>query len=204
MLQRIAVEPGHRGPTVALTTTKRVVPFRQQPCALLIEALSVAAERRRDPRRRRRELSGGLEHAISLVHVLCNEAGITDDVTLAAAVLHDTLVETQATYMEMRRQFGPVVAEVVAELADDVDGPVKDRPALRLQGGGSLSHRSKLIRLAQQVVSVRELAPDAEQPHRHRLPASFDAIRSIVENLRGTHATLEYLFDEECTRFQAA
>lgn len=203
MLQRIAVEPGHRGPTVAFTATKRVVPFRQQPCALLIEAFAVAAEKRRDPQRRSHEPAPStIEHAISLVHVLCNEAGITDDVTLAAAVLHDTMSETRITYMELRRQFGPVVAEAVAELTDDVDGQLRDRPVVRLQGTGGLGHRAKLIRMAIQIVAIRELARMWDGSMTGPAAATVSALKGIVDGLRGTHATLECLFDEECLRFQ--
>lgn len=202
MLQRIAVEPGHRGPTVAITT-KRVVSFRQhqQPCALLIEALALAAEKRRDPRRRRRDASGGtLEHAINLVHILCNEAGITDEVTLAGSVLFDTIADTQLTYGDLRRQFGPVLAEVVAELTEDSPAPLKDRPAIRLQAGGSLGHRGRLIRLASLVAAARELARDSQAEQTAEERAAFDALRTAVDGLRGTHATLEYLFDEEYYR----
>ncbi|MFO1319160.1 MAG: hypothetical protein U1F52_06060 [Burkholderiales bacterium] len=202
MLQRIAVEPGHRGPTVAITT-KRVVSFRQhqQPCALLIEAFAIAAEKRRDPRRRRREASGGtLEHAITLVHILCNEAGITDDVTLAGSVLFDTISETQLTYGDLRRQFGPVLAEVVAELTEESSAPLKDRPAIRLQAGGTYSHRARLIKLASLVAAIRELARDAQGDESMAERAAFDALLAAVDALRGTHATLECLFDEEYYR----
>jgi len=202
MLQRIAVEPGHRGPTVAITT-RRVVPFRQQPCALLIEALSVASERRREARQRRKAGSaGGVDHAISLVHVLCNEAGISDDVTLAAAVLQDTIADTQFSYMELRRQFGPVLADVVAELTDENSGHLKDRPPVRGQSAASQSHRAKLIRLAEQIVALRDFGRDYDGTDDAASIQSRQAIRAIVDELRGTHATLEYLFDEEDARFQ--
>ncbi len=202
MLQRIAVEPGHRGPTVAITT-RRVVPFRQQPCALLIEALSVAATRRRESRRKRKDAgSGGVDHAIALVHVLCNEAGISDDVTLAAAVLQDTIADTQLSYMELRRQFGPVLADVVAELTEEDSDTLKDRPPVRMHGAASQSHRAKLIRLAEQIVAIRDIGRDFDGTDETRTVTSRMAIKTIVEELRGTHATLEYLFDEEDARFQ--
>lgn len=201
MLQRIAVEPGHRGPTVAITT-RRVQPFRQQPYALLIEAFATASERRRDARRRRKDGSAGsLEHAIALVHILCNEAGITDDVTLVAAVLQDTLADTQLRYMDLRRQFGPLVADTVVELTDESSGFLKDRPPLRLHAVGSPSHRAKLITLAQQIAALREMTREPDLPEESA--QTFAALRAEVEEMRGTHATLECLFDEESARVAA-
>jgi guanosine-3',5'-bis(diphosphate) 3'-pyrophosphohydrolase len=200
MLQRIAIAPGHRGPTVAITT-QRVVQFRQQPCALLIEAFATSAERRRERRRAGAAIFGGVEHAIELVHVLCNESGITDDVTLAACVLHDNLRDTHMTYMDLRRQFGPVVAEVVAELADQNSGLLPDRPAVRLHASGSPSHRAKLITLAQQVVAMRDLAGGA-LARGEAGGVSTESLNAVVESLRGTHTTLECLFDEARARLQ--
>lgn len=200
MLERIAIAPGHHGPTVAITNRK-ITQVRQQPGAQLVEALAAVVARRRARRQAGVVASGSIDRAIELVHVLSNEAGISDDVTLAACVLHDNLADTRMSYLDMRRQFGQVVAEVVAELAEATGDDLADRPQLRLHSAGAPSHRAKLITLAAQIVAVRELAGGAAVGA-SRGAATLPVLRAVVDSMRGTHATLESLFDEASTRLQ--
>jgi guanosine-3',5'-bis(diphosphate) 3'-pyrophosphohydrolase len=194
MFQRTLPESGHRTPTPAFAT-KRIGSARQQQYVLFIEALMVASERRF----RARGASGfsSVEHAVALAHVLCNEGGITDDVALASAVLHDIGFDARMAHTELRRQFGPVVAAVVAELAQE-STPRDGAPAI------PLSQRARLVRLGVQVQRIRDLAqlsndatPDLEASTRADATA-------IVEGLRGTHSTLEILFHEECEQASLA
>lgn len=196
MFQRNFPESGHRANTPAFAT-KRIGSARQQQYVLFIEALMVASERRF----RSRGGSGSLsvEHAVQLAHVLCNEGGITDDVTLAAAVLHDIGFDARMAHTELRRQFGPVVAAVVAELAQE---PVQRGAAPAPTA--VLSQRAKLVRLAVQIQRIRDLG----QMTSDATPEIEAAIRSdattIVDGLRGTHSTLEILFHEECEQASLA
>jgi guanosine-3',5'-bis(diphosphate) 3'-pyrophosphohydrolase len=194
MLQKNTFESGHRGATLAFAT-KRVGSPRQQQYVLLVEALAVAAERRYRSRQTAPN-APGVEHAIQLVHILCNEAGITDDVTLSAAVLHDSGCDVRVAYHELRRHFGPVVAAVVAELAPDSPAAGGTEGAAA-PAQPAMSHRARLITIALQILKIRDLArasadltAEADQSARNDAKATVDA-------LRGAHATLECLFDDE-------
>jgi guanosine-3',5'-bis(diphosphate) 3'-pyrophosphohydrolase len=46
--------------------------------------------------------------------VLATEGGVTDLSTLMAAVLHDTVEDTETTYTELADHFGKKVADVVS------------------------------------------------------------------------------------------
>ncbi len=193
MLQRNFPESGHRAATPAFAT-KRIGSARQQQYVLFIEALMVASERRFRSRGGSGPLS--VEHAVQLAHVLCTEGGITDDITLASAVLHDIGFDARMAHTELRRQFGPVAAAVVAELSQE-SMPREGAPTV-------LSQRAKLVRLAVQIQRIRDLA----QMSNDATPEIEAAIRAdattIVEGLRGTHSTLEILFHEECEQASLA
>jgi guanosine-3',5'-bis(diphosphate) 3'-pyrophosphohydrolase len=60
----------------------------------MIDALAFAADKHRRQRRKDAEASPYINHPIALARVLSSEAGITDVKVLAAAVLHDTLGDT--------------------------------------------------------------------------------------------------------------
>ncbi len=70
---------------------------RENDASLLIRAIDFAARKHRMQRRKDREASPYVNHPIALMSVLCVEAGIQDARVLAAAALHDTVEDTEAT-----------------------------------------------------------------------------------------------------------
>lgn len=72
----------------------------------LIHALAFAATKHRDQRRKDAAASPYINHPIALANVLANEAGIDDERVLIAAVLHDTVEDTETTEQELAREFG--------------------------------------------------------------------------------------------------
>ncbi len=173
----------------------------KQHYALLIDALLFAAERHRNLRRKDREASPYINHPIALAHILCNEAGITDEITLAAALLHDTIEDTETTQEELARRFGSAVADIVMEVTDDKSLPSAERKRRQIEHAPSLSRRAKLVKLVDKIANLRDI--DRTPPHDwspERKRDYFDWARSVVDGLRGTHATLEQLFDTAYAR----
>ena len=72
----------------------------------LVDAIAFAADKHRRQRRKDAEASPYINHPIAFPRVLSVEAGLTDAALLAAAVLHDTLEDTETTYEELRERFG--------------------------------------------------------------------------------------------------
>lgn len=200
MLRRIGVEPGYRGPTVALTA-RQPLSFRNQPCVLLVQALDVVALASvRGVPGHEGTADDSLRSGIGLVHILCNEAGITEEATLAAALLHHCLRQISMGYMDLRRRFGPLVADLVCELDQRGAGLLQDRPLSRHSASGVGSHRARMILLATAIMGLRH---PAGVHHGVPVDIDFSALRASVASLRGTHATLEVLFDEELARVVA-
>ncbi len=51
--------------------------------------------------------------------MLADEGGISDPTILCAAVLHDTVEDTDTSKAELVATFGPVIAAIVIEVTDD-------------------------------------------------------------------------------------
>ncbi len=81
-----------------------------------------------------------------------------DDVTLAAALLHDGVEDSELTVAEVRERFGPEVANVVAALTEDerIDDWVERKNALRAQVGAA-GARAVAIYTADKLSNLREL-----------------------------------------------
>src|SRR5437764_9910627 len=91
----------------------------QLNAAQLLRAIAFAADKHRRQRRKDVEASPYINHPIAVATVLAAEGDVSDEPTLLAAALHDTVEDTQTTFLELEEHFGSEVAGVVRELTDD-------------------------------------------------------------------------------------
>lgn len=165
----------------------------------LIAAIAFAAEKHRNQRRKDAEASPYINHPIALANVLANEAGIDDERVLIAAILHDTVEDTETTAQELVKRFGQEVADIVLEVTDDKSLAKDERKRLQVTHARSISRRAKLVKLADKICNVRDIAdcpPANWSTERRREYISWAT--SVVDQLRGVHPELERLFDDAC------
>jgi len=165
---------------------------------LLLRALAFAAHKHRAQRRKDKEASPYINHPIALADVLANEGGVDDAATLAAAVLHDTIEDTETTYLELREHFGREIADVVMEVTDDKSLPKAERKERQVRHAPQLSHRAQLVKLADKICNLRDIisSPPASWPL-ERKQEYFEWARRVIDGVRGAHPRLEQLFDRE-------
>src|SRR5262249_13890290 len=135
-------------------------------------------------------------HPIELARILSVEGGVTDPVVLAAALLHDTIEDTDTTPDELEREFGSAIRAVVEEVTDDKTLPKAERKRLQIEHAAHISSQAKLVKLADKISNVRDVAdsPPANWPLSRRLEY-LDWARQVVDRLRGVHPALEAVFD---------
>lgn len=170
------------------------------PQAVLIDALVFAAHKHRNQRRKVVEASPYINHPIALARVLAVEADVQDEKTLVAAILHDTIEDTETSFEELKERFGKPVAETVAEVSDDKSQSKQRRKDLQIEHAPHLSKRAKLVKLADKICNLRDVAlnPPRDWPLKQR-QEYFDWAKRVVDGMRGAHALLEVLFDQAYT-----
>jgi guanosine-3',5'-bis(diphosphate) 3'-pyrophosphohydrolase len=164
---------------------------------LILRAVAFAAHKHRDQRRKDKEASPYINHPIELAHVLWNEGGVRDPLVIAAALLHDTLEDTETSWQELRGEFGEAIADIVLEVTDTKWIDKKLRKRLQVARARHSSEQARLVKLADKICNLRDLgsrAPDGWSLERKR--EYFDWAKEVVDRLRGTHAELERRFDE--------
>jgi len=168
---------------------------------LLVEAAAFAATKHRDQRRKDAAASPYINHPLELARILAVEGGVSDAQTLAAALLHDTIEDTQTTFEELKERFGAVIADTVAEVTDDNRLPKAERKRLQVLHAPRLTKRAKLVKLADKLANIRDMAdaPPADWSLERRLEYFAWAAR-VVAGLRGTNAKLEAAFDVAMAR----
>ena len=116
--------------------------------------------------------------------------------TLAAAVLHDTLEDTDTTAEELEREFGIEVRRIVEEVTDDKALPKDMRKRLQVEHTPHASAKAKLVKLADKICNIIDVTHDP--------PAHWDRERRlgylgwselVVSGCRGPNAALEQYFD---------
>ncbi len=168
---------------------------------VILRALAFAAEKHRHQRRKDEDASPYINHPIAVADVLVNVGHVRDPVVLCAAILHDTIEDTETTRDELAAEFGAVVADIVAEVSDDDRLPKAERKRLQVERAPGVSAGAKLVRLADKICNLRDMlaAPPAgwsvERKHEY-----FAWAAAVVAGLRGIHPELEAAFDRLCAR----
>ncbi len=124
---------------------------------LILKAVDFAARKHRDQRRKGEESSPYINHPIAVASLLA-QAGISDAEILAAALLHDTIEDTETTLAELEEAFGARVAGIVAEVSDDTSLPQAERKALQIRHASELSTPAALVKLADKTVNISDIA----------------------------------------------
>jgi guanosine-3',5'-bis(diphosphate) 3'-pyrophosphohydrolase len=169
--------------------------------SLVLEASLFAAERHQKQRRKGVDAVPYINHPLGVARVLAVDAGVDDPVTLAAALLHDTIEDTGTTAAEIEAAFGKEVAAIVLEVTDDKSLPSAVRKQLQIDHAGSISRQAQMVKLADKLCNVRDLRrsppPDWSA---ERVRGYFHWARRVVDQMRGTCPALDKLLDEELGR----
>ena len=124
----------------------------------LLKAADFAAKKHRDQRRKDSAMSPYINHPIGVAHILTDEGGVTDLAVLQAALLHDTVEDTDTSFEEIEEHFGREVRDLVAEVTDDKRLPYAERKRLQIVNAPKKSPKAKLVKLADKLYNLRDLS----------------------------------------------
>jgi guanosine-3',5'-bis(diphosphate) 3'-pyrophosphohydrolase len=132
-----------------------------------------------------------------LANVLCNEGGVTDSKVLCAALLHDTVEDTQTTPEELEVMFGAEIRSIVREVTDNKELEKEERKRLQIKHAAHASKEAKLVKLADKISNLRDIieCPPADWSL-ERKRSYFNWSKQVVDQVRGVNPTLEKVFDE--------
>lgn len=163
----------------------------------VLKAALFAAEKHKNQRRKDAEASPYINHPISLANVLATEGGVTDTDVLCAALLHDTIEDTETTADELRENFGDAVTDIVLEVTDDKSLSKAERKRLQIEHAAHASPQAKLVKLADKICNLRDIlaSPPADWSVA-RKQEYFDWSVKVVAGVRDVHPGLALVFDQ--------
>jgi guanosine-3',5'-bis(diphosphate) 3'-pyrophosphohydrolase len=163
----------------------------------VIKAVAFAAGKHSHQRRKDADASPYINHPIALANVLVNEGEIEDPIVLCAAVLHDTIEDTETTEAELKELFGGTVTSVVLEVTDDKSLDKHVRKQHQIEHTPHISPEAKLVKLADKICNLRDIlaSPPADWSAA-RKQEYFDWAGQVVVGVRGVNPRLEAVFDD--------
>lgn len=164
----------------------------------LINAVRFSASKHRYQRRKDPAKSPYINHPIEVTQLLWEVGGVREADVLLAALLHDTIEDTQTGPDEIRAQFGAAVLSLVLEVTDDKSLPKQERKRLQVESAPHKSPGAKLIKLADKACNVRDIVampPETWPLERRREYLLWT--EKVVAGLRGVNPGLEEYYDRE-------
>lgn len=176
------------------------LPQPSEPLGLIMHALAFASHKHRDQRRKDAEASPYINHPIALANILTNEGGVRDPIVICAALLHDTIEDTETTADELRATFGEEITAIVLEVTDDKSLSKAERKRLQVVHAITASEKAKLVKLADKISNLRDITLSAPVGWEiERIREYFDWAKAVIDQIRPqilhAHAGLVAAFD---------
>lgn len=149
---------------------------------MVLRAAFFAGEKHKDQRRKDANQTPYINHPLEVAFILMEEGGVTDAATLAAALLHDTIEDTNTTREELALIFGREISDLVVELTDLKTTAPEIKKQSELEHAKHLTPKAKLVKLADKTANIRDLVtmPPADWDLR-RKKDYFDFAHEIAE-----------------------
>lgn len=125
----------------------------------LKKAIDFATEKHKGQYRKNSKKEEYIIHPIEVMIIL-RDHGVTDQVALVGAVLHDTIEDTSATYEEILELFGEEVADVVLEVSDNKSLPKLERKKFQVSKISKKSFAARMIKIADKLSNSADLLVD--------------------------------------------
>ncbi|XP_063227533.1 guanosine-3',5'-bis(diphosphate) 3'-pyrophosphohydrolase MESH1 [Bacillus rossius redtenbacheri] len=163
----------------------------------ILKCVNFAATKHKDQRRKDPEKTPYVNHSIGVAYILTEEANVTDVDVIEAALLHDTVEDTETTFTEIENEFGAVVRKLVEEVTDDKTKPKQERKRLQIVHASTTSPGAKLIKLADKLYNLRDLERSVPEGWTiQRVEEYFQWAQKVVQGLRGTNIYIEQTLDD--------
>ncbi len=178
--------------------------FSSDEIGLLLNALQFATIKHRHQRRKNSEAIPYINHPIEVTTTLWKIGGIREINTLMAALLHDTLEDTNTTEQEILEQFGEEVLSLVKEVTDDINLPKQQRKLTQIETAPYKSIAAKQIKLADKICNIYDIAysPPCDWSLERR-QEYLDWTVKVTAGLRGVNPALENHYDTVLSEAQA-
>lgn len=135
-------------------------------------------------------------HPIGVANLLWEQGEVRSVNVLVAALLHDTLEDTDATEEEIEALFGYRVKETVREVTNDPGLSGEENKQRQVDHAPWMSLDAQLVKLADRVYNVRDLSPPPPAWSKEKVDGYYQWGQRLLAALKGTNRGLENTLQE--------
>lgn len=164
--------------------------------ANILEAVVFAARKHQGQVRKDQGKSPYVTHPLLVAKSIWEIGEVSEPRTLIAAVLHDTIEDTDTKPLEILDRFGEVILSIVLEVTDDKSLDKIERKRQQVIHAPSLSRPARLIKLADKLINCQDILyspPEDWTLERRRNYIQWGA--DVIARIRHTNPPLETAFD---------
>lgn len=167
----------------------------------ICDAISFSAQKHASQTRKNAEHTPYIIHPIGVADSILTIGKVYDPDIIIAALLHDTVEDTDTSFEEIRDAFGPVVEGYIREVTDDKSLPKEVRKQLQIEHASHKSDGAAIVKLADKLYNVEGLHedPPADWP-KERIDEYFAWAKQVVDNLPPANAALKEAVDQTISR----
>ena len=169
--------------------------------AKILEAASFAAKKHSGQKRKGALGEPYINHPLEVAQILAAIGGIKEHEILIAAILHDTIEDTDTTESEITKLFGKKVTGFVLEVSDDKTLSKAERKQRQIDQAPKLSVGAKQIKLADKISNIEDIIENP--PSSWSLERKLEYIEwgeNVIEGVRGANPDLEKFFTAVVSR----
>ena len=169
---------------------------------LVLKATQFAALKHCDQRRKDGK-TPYIIHPISVAMILSEIGSIEDPEILSAALLHDTLEDTDTSAHELDKNFGSRVRIIVEELTDNDMLTFSQRKQMQIDNAPYLSKDATLVRIADKISNVSDVIENPPPEwNQKRCNKYVDWAEAVMNNCQKINQDLENHFFELLTEYR--
>ena len=164
--------------------------------SFILNATKFAAAKHRQQQRKDGK-TPYINHPVEVAELLSRIARVTDPEVIAAALLHDTIEDTDTQPHEISTAFGDRVLSLVQECTDDKSLPKAERKRLQVENASHKSDEAKLIKIADKMSNIRDVAdtPPTQWEWQRRWDY-LEWAQKVVDGLKGVNYELDKAFED--------
>ena len=164
---------------------------------LILKAAHFAAQKHSTQRRKDENASPYINHPISVALAIAQIGGVDDPEILAAALLHDTIEDTETTPEELEAEFGKKVCEYVLDVTDDKTLPKDERKSRQIEHAKKISKGAALIKLGDKISNVTDVINNPpEDWDINRRKEYLDWAEKVIDNCPKVNDRMEDKFQK--------
>ncbi|KAH9421006.1 isocitrate dehydrogenase (NAD(+)) idh1, partial [Dermatophagoides pteronyssinus] len=133
-----------------------------------------------------------INHPIGVANILTDLGNVSNPSVIAAALLHDTVEDTDVTFEDIQKEFGDHILSIVAEVTDDKSLPSFERKRLQVENAPNSSNEAKLVKLADKLYNLQDLLEKTPIGwSEKRVQEYVEWSTKVISGLIGTNKAIE-------------